>query len=432
MSGKPIDQDFLKRILRNTLKKAGGSADDPLPEQRIPKDPRDVEWGRVTKTDRPGYAGYEQELGWDADFMGRWGTKHPLTGIQDFGQGTAEDPMAPERRRGYWERAMGQRRKEDRRRERGDTRDEARTAFGRSVLGDLYDPIQDTRRSISDFDLKQTVSDFNPDARAGLYRLAGAGFDAGRAGLYGGAELGWRGTKAGARLGARGARLGARGAIGGARLGARGAVAGARLGYRGAATGAKYGVIDPTRRAAGMVSAADAIALQGAQTLRKSGQALGTATRGSGYLGLQQSGFHGTLPQSTGALNGVMRGLAGLFILFVFISVFYMVFGPIYDVLITNFLAIIAADGSTMLGGKDVTTLYANTANSILIWVPLITIGGTLYLLISMVFERESKGMARTNEMLQWDALSGMDEDMNLDIALDGGMDDAMGLYGPS
>ena len=76
MSGKPIDQDFLKRILRNTLKKAGGSADDPLPEQRIPKDPRDVEWGRVTKTDRPGYAGYEQEVTGNV----QWGKGEKKTG----------------------------------------------------------------------------------------------------------------------------------------------------------------------------------------------------------------------------------------------------------------------------------------------------------------------------------------------------------------
>jgi len=149
-------------------------------------------------------------------------------------------------------------------------------------------------------------------------------------------------------------------------------------------------------------------------------------------LGLDKGAFHGTLPQSTGALNGVMRGLAGLFILFVFISVFYMVFGPLYSVLTTNFLSIIAADGSTMLGGKDVTTLYANTANSILLWVPLLVIGGTLYLLISMVFERESKGLARTNEMLAWDALAGSDEDVNLDIALEGGFDPMGDFYGPS
>lgn len=181
-----------------------------------------------------------------------------------------------------------------------------------------------------------------------------------------------------------------------------------------------------------VVSGADKIATYGVKELRKSGAELGMAQRGSAYMGLQKGALHGTLPQSTGALNGVMRGLAGLFVLFVFISVFYMVFGPVYDILITNFLSIIGADGSTMLGGKDVTTLYANTANSILLWVPLLVIGGTLYLLISMVFERESKGMARTNEMLQWDALAGADEDMNLDMALEGGFDPMGDFYGPS
>jgi hypothetical protein len=181
-----------------------------------------------------------------------------------------------------------------------------------------------------------------------------------------------------------------------------------------------------------VVSGADKIATAGVQHLRKSGAELGMAQRGGKYLGLDKGAFHGTLPQSTGALNGVMRGLAGLFILFVFISVFYMVFGPLYSVLTTNFLSIIAADGSTMLGGKDVTTLYANTANSILLWVPLLVIGGTLYLLISMVFERESKGLARTNEMLAWDALAGSDEDVNLDIALEGGFDPMGDFYGPS
>tara|TARA_R110002020_G_scaffold451875_2_gene666070 strand:+ start:115 stop:1074 length:960 start_codon:yes stop_codon:yes gene_type:complete len=181
-----------------------------------------------------------------------------------------------------------------------------------------------------------------------------------------------------------------------------------------------------------IISEADKIAGLGAANLRRSGQRLGTAQRGSQYLGLQQGALHGTLPQSTGALNGVMRGLAGLFILFVFISVFYMVFGPLYDVMTTNLLSIAAADGSTMLGGKDIATLYANTANAILIWVPLITIGGTLYLLISMVFERESKGLARTNEMLQWDALTGLDDDMDLDMALEGGFDPMGDFYGPS
>ncbi len=483
MSGKPIDQGFLKRILGSAFKKAGGSvgpggatagpAADPFvpPKDRerwketrpgpgratwedigggmasfyepeVQQDPYftelsgpengyEPEWGTTTTTQRPGYASsqVQQDLDWDPEFMSRWGTVDPATGVQDFGQGTLQDPMAPERRRAYWEGATLLRdrdvRKSARRRERGDARDEARTAFGRSVLGDFYDPIKETRRSISEFDLKQTVSDFNPDARAGLYRLAGAGFDAGRAGLYGGAELGWRGTKAGAQLGYRGAKAGAQ-------LGYRGAKAGAQLGARGVATGAKYGVIDPTRRAAGMVSAADKIAGQGVSNVLRSGQRLGMATRGGQYLGVQKGALRGTMPQSTGALNGVMRGLAGLFVLFIFISVFYMVFGPLYDVLITNFLSIVGADGSTMLGGKDIATLYANTANSILIWIPLLVIGGTLYLLISMVFERESKGMARTNEMLQWDALTGMDEDVNLDIAFDGGMDDTMGLYGPS
>ena len=255
-------------------------------------------------------------------------------------------------------------------------------------------------------------------------KLRGAPRGAARLGVRGvqrGAELGWRGTKAGARLGAQGARLGAQGAI-----------AGAQLGYQGVATGAKYGVVDPLRRAGGMISAADAIALQGISNVRRSGQRLGTAERGSQYLGLQKGAIRHTLPQSTGALNGVMRGLAGLFILFIFISVFYMVFGPLYDVLITNFLLIAGADGSTMLGGKDIATLYANTANAILIWVPLIVIGGTLYLLISMVFERESKGLAGSNIMTEWDVFGGMEDDSNLDIALDGGIDEPMGLYGPS
>ena len=183
-----------------------------------------------------------------------------------------------------------------------------------------------------------------------------------------------------------------------------------------------------------LLSEADKIALQAATKLRSEGQRLGTATRGGRYLGIPKGGIRHTLPQSTGSLNGVMRGLAGLFILFIFISVFYMVFGPLYDVLITNFLLIAGADGSTMLGGKDIATLYANTANAILIWVPLTVIGGTLYLLISMVFERESKGLAGANIMTEWDVFGGMgeDEDLNLDIALDGGMDDPMGFYGPS
>tara|TARA_R110000824_G_scaffold369399_3_gene558878 strand:+ start:495 stop:1793 length:1299 start_codon:yes stop_codon:yes gene_type:complete len=181
-----------------------------------------------------------------------------------------------------------------------------------------------------------------------------------------------------------------------------------------------------------LVSGADKIATYGVKQLRESGAELGMATRGSQYMGLQKGALHGTLPQSTGALNGVMRGLAGLFVLFVFISVFYMVFGPVYDVLITNFLLIAGADGSTMLGGKDIAVLYANTANSILLWVPLLVIGGTLYLLISMVFERESKGLARTNEMLAWDALATSDDNVNLDMALEGGFEPMGDFYGPS
>jgi hypothetical protein len=462
MSGKPIDQGFLKRILGTAFKKAGGSVGPGgatqvnIPSKKTWKqegwihNPGDTVWkeGADPSMGMPQFPpeqepdpfftellGPPQQQDPDnmdqAGFFSRWGGM-TADGIPDFGRGTLAEPMAPERRRREWEAmkyeddlVYGKRAKKFQKslsaRDKRDRIDDARSQFGKSVLGDWYDPYKTARKSISDFELREAARNLNPADRANLYRLAGRGFVVGRAG-----------AKSVYQQALEMEQALERGAAAGARLGIKGAKAGAKAGVRGAKAGAKYGVIDPTRRAAGMVSAADAIALQGAQTLRKSGQALGTATRGSGYLGLQQSGFHGTLPQSTGALNGVMRGLAGLFILFVFISVFYMVFGPVYDVLITNFLSIAGADGSTMLGGKDIATLYANTANSILIWVPLITIGGTLYLLISMVFERESKGMARTNEMLQWDALSGMDEDMNLDIALDGGMDDAMGLYGPS
>lgn len=354
----------------------------------------------------------------DPYFISRWGAETP-EGIRDFGVRTLQDPYAPERRERDWD-AMAKADdrifakqgkalwKREGRREQRDRIDKARSEFGKSALGGMYDPYLRTRKSISDFELRN----LNPADRANLYRLAGRGFDVGRAGT----------------------KMGLRGAAAGARLGARGAAAGAKLGYRGAAAGAKYGVVDPLKRAGGMISAGDAKILYAAKKLRSEGQRLGTATRGSKYLGLQAGAIRHTLPASTGSLNGVMRGLAGLFILFIFISVFYMVFGPVYDVLITNFLSIAGADGSTMLGGKDIAVLYANTANAILIWVPLIVIGGTLYLLISMVFERESKGMAGANIMTEWDVFGGMDDDtdINLDIALDGGMDDSVGFYGPS
>jgi hypothetical protein len=467
MSGKPIDQGFLKRILGTAFKKAGGSvgpggatagpAAGNVPPKKTWKqegwmfDQGDTVWkeGADPSMGMPQFPGphdqwhdegivggedFDRYFGTSVDstpdnmdqagFFSRWGGM-TAEGIPDFGQGTLADPMAPERRRREWQAlkygddlVYGKRAKAFQKslsaRDKRDRIDAARSGFAKSALGDWYDPYRTARKSISDFELREAARNLNPADRANLYRLAGRGFVVGRAG-----------AKSVYQQALEMEQALERGAAAGARLGIRGAKAGAKA-------GAKYGVIDPTRRAAGMVSAADKIAGQGVSNVLRSGQRLGMATRGGQYLGVQKGALRGTMPQSTGALNGVMRGLAGLFVLFIFISVFYMVFGPLYDVLITNFLSIVGADGSTMLGGKDIATLYANTANSILIWIPLLVIGGTLYLLISMVFERESKGMARTNEMLQWDALTGMDEDVNLDIAFDGGMDDTMGLYGPS
>ena len=431
MSGKPFNTKSLGRVGKAMLRAAGGGSTNGTGKdmygETISFDPGEsIGPGGGVRTEmwRKEAQGSNMHPDstpeWtDAGFISHWGAETG-EGIRDFGVGTLQDPDAPKRRERDWDAMQKADRKVLRKRGRRDSRDDARSGFGRSVLGDLYDPYRDTRTSISDFDLGQTVRDFNPDARAGLYRLAGKGFDVGRAGLYGGTKMGLKGAQRGAELGWRGTK------------------AGARLGYRGVATGAKYGVIDPLKRAGGLarsgISATDAKILYAAKQLRSEGQRLGTATRGSKYLGLQKGAIAHTLPQSTGSLNGVMRGLAGLFILFIFISVFYMVFGSVYDVLITNFLSIAGADGSTMLGGKDIAVLYANTANAILIWVPLIVIGGTLYLLISMVFERESKGLEGANIMTEWDVFGGMDDDtdINLDIALDGGMDDPMGFYGPS
>ena len=124
--------------------------------------------------------------------------------------------------------------------------------------------------------------------------------------------------------------------------------------------------------------------------------------------------FRGTSYASTGAINGVMRALAGIFILFVFIGVFYMVFGPIYDSLIFNFINIVSADGDPTLGGKDIPTLFDNVAKVVLVWVPLIVFAGALYKLTALVFEREVG--TRTTEETEWDALLSGEDSMDLDM----------------
>jgi hypothetical protein len=135
--------------------------------------------------------------------------------------------------------------------------------------------------------------------------------------------------------------------------------------------------------------------------------------------------FRGTSYQSTGAINGVMRALAGIFILFVFIGVFYMVFGPIYDSLIFNFTNIVSADGDATLGGKSIPTLFDNTARVILVWVPLIVVAGALYKLTALVFEREVG--TRTTEETEWDMLGAIEDSTDLDAGSDPSVFEAYG-----
>ena len=153
------------------------------------------------------------------------------------------------------------------------------------------------------------------------------------------------------------------------------------------------------------------------------------ATIGSGALGgaaterlgrgagiRRGSMFRGTSYSTTGAINGVMKALAGMFILFIFIGVFYLVFGPIYDSLIFNFTNIVSADGDATLGGKSIPALYDNVAKVILVWVPLIVFAGALYKLTALVFERESG--SRTTEESEWDLMGSMDN-TDLDMGSD-------------
>ena len=135
--------------------------------------------------------------------------------------------------------------------------------------------------------------------------------------------------------------------------------------------------------------------------------------------------FRGTSYASTGAINGVMKALAGIFILFVFIGVFYMVFGPIYDSLIFNFTTIVSADGDPTLGGKDIPTLFDNVAKVVLIWVPLLVFAGALYKLTALVFEREVG--TRTNEETEWDMLASGEDSMDLDAGSDPSVFEAYG-----
>jgi len=151
-----------------------------------------------------------------------------------------------------------------------------------------------------------------------------------------------------------------------------------------------------------------------------------TMGTGMGALGLKRGQvFRGTSYQSTGAINGVMKALAGIFILFVFIGVFYMVFGPIYDSLIFNFTNIVSADGDPTLGGKDIPTLFDNVAKVILVWVPLLVFAGALYKLTALVFEREVG--TRTTEETEWDMLGAIEDSTDLDAGSDPGVFEAYG-----
>jgi len=147
---------------------------------------------------------------------------------------------------------------------------------------------------------------------------------------------------------------------------------------------------------------------------------------GMGAVGLKRGElFKGTGYATTGAINGVMKALAGIFILFVFIGVFYMVFGPIYDTLIFNFTNIVSADGDPTLGGKDIPTLFDNVAKVILVWVPLIVFAGALYKLTALVFERE--GGTRSTEETEWDMLASIEGSTDLDMGSEPGVFEAYG-----
>ena len=145
--------------------------------------------------------------------------------------------------------------------------------------------------------------------------------------------------------------------------------------------------------------------------------------KGAGYARGQL--FRGTSYASTGAINGVMKALADIFILFVFIGVFYMVFGPIYDSLIFNFTNIVSADGDPTLGGKSIPVLFDNVARVILVWVPLIVFTGALYKLTALVFEREVG--TRTTEETEWDMLGAIEDSTDLDMGSDPGVFEAYG-----
>ncbi len=153
------------------------------------------------------------------------------------------------------------------------------------------------------------------------------------------------------------------------------------------------------------------------------GQLLGQAGRGSFYK--RGELFRGTSYASTGAINGVMKALAGIFILFVFIGVFYMVFGPIYDSMIHNFTIIVAADGDATLGGKSIPVLFDNVAKVVLVWVPLIVFAGALYKLTALVFEREVG--TRTTEETEWDMLGAIEDSTDLDMGSDPSVFEAYG-----
>ena len=174
------------------------------------------------------------------------------------------------------------------------------------------------------------------------------------------------------------------------------------------------------------VGTGDLIKTAGAKTMDDLSALESSMGKGMGAIGLKRGElFKGTGYATTGAINGVMRALAGIFILFVFIGVFYMVFGPIYDSLIYNFTLIVSADGDPTLGGKDIPTLFDNVAKVILVWVPLIVFAGAIYKLTALVFERE--GGNRSTEETEWDMLGSIEDSTDLDMGSDPGVFEAYG-----
>tara|TARA_R110000824_G_scaffold175608_2_gene354238 strand:- start:6890 stop:7162 length:273 start_codon:yes stop_codon:yes gene_type:complete len=83
---------------------------------------------------------------------------------------------------------------------------------------------------------------------------------------------------------------------------------------------------------------------------------------------------------------GLFAGIRGLVYITLFIGIFFIVFGeaiPLIGTTVNN-----TAGAGATVGGKSISDLVNNVFN-LLIWIPIVALGGALYLAISELLDRE-------------------------------------------